>query len=471
MSRPRILLLISGGWAVRNYIRSGLLDFLIEQAEVIVMMPSGDPNFETELRSQGVRVEFFSSYSIPRGLSILNHLLVNAHNRRLGLWHPVFWRRVSSLEPFWKRPYLELFRAASVLVQNENIFQVGRRLHDKWLHTLSVLRSYQLLFDDLRPDIVVSTNPFNWSELPVVLLAQQSGVPTVTAILSWDNLSYKGFPLARFSRYAVWSKLMKQELLRAEPELDPDQIVVTGTPQFDFHLAEDLVWGRGKLFERIGADPSRPLITYSACTDLTFPEEPEVVEVLWGAIERRKVLDRPQLLLRLHPHDLTDRFEHLRTRCPGLLFSRPCEHTDRRFWWFNPRREDLALFSNTLRYSDVNVNVFSTVALDSATLDRPIVCIAFSNKPKGLATEYFRVAPFFGHCKYMSESGAVKIAFNLEELISHLNFYLKNTSADRDARRRMVEQICGPVDGQAVKRMMDCILGVLQAREACAVSE
>ncbi|MDA2927292.1 hypothetical protein MYX78_08680 [Acidobacteria bacterium AH-259-G07] len=460
--RPRILLLISGGWAVRNYIRSGLVDLLSKQAEVIVMLPSGDSVFEEELRSRGLRVEFYLPYSVPRPLSFLNVSMVNGLNRRLGLWHPTFWRWVKSVHPLWKRPYLEVLRFASVLCQNKSLYRAGRQLHDKWVESFPVLEDYVRLFEDVRPDIVVSSNPFDWSELPLSLVAARLHVPTVTAIVSWDNLSYKGFPLTRFTRYMVWSDLMKRELLRIEPQLDLDQIQITGTPQFDFHLSEELIWTREEFFGRIGGDPTRPLITYSACADLTFSEEPEVVAMLWQAIEQGDVIDNPQLLIRLHPHDKTDRFDRIRQRCPSLLIKRPWKHNADRFWWFTPTRDDLALLSNTLRYSDISVNAFSTIVLDSAIFDKPIVCVAFSSERDSPAADYLRHSSEIGHCQYLSESKAVRVAFSLVELISHLNSYLSDPSAERELRHRMVEQICGPVDGTTKYRMVDCILSTLK---------
>lgn len=462
--RPRLLLLISCGWAVRNYLRSGFLDVLKPEVDIIVMVAPGDAPFGDEVRAMGVRVEHLRPRSLPRRLGSLNGLLVNADNYRLGFWDRYLWRWTLALQPAWKRPYLCLKGMIGRFISFSPFYEIARWLEAQWLRTLPRNHPYEALFAEICPDIVLSTDPYSLQELPVSILALQRGLPTLAAIVSWDNLSYKGHLLAQYSHYVVWGDMMKEDLLRHWPGLRPEQIFVTGSPQFDFHQREDLVWGREQFFARIGGDPRRKLVTYAANVEQIFPDEPEVVAQLWEAIQQGRVIDRPQLLVRLHPHDANQRFEALRARCPGLLLSRPWPYRADRFWWFTPGVDDLALLANTLQYTDVNVNMGSSITLDSAIFDKPVVNVAFTTSTRDPRAQRVPHAHESTHYRRVVSCQSVRMAFSLNELIDGINAYLKFPELDRAGRQRVVQWICGPADGTAYRRIADCVLGVLESK-------
>jgi hypothetical protein len=436
-----------------------VLDGLCTAADVTVMLPPGDANLEAELRATGCAVEHLTNASLPTGLSALNFVLVNAENIRHGLLHPSFWRWQLSLQPRWKRPVLEGLRACARLAQHPRLMRAGQRLQDRWLRSLPAVVQAGETIDRLRPALVFSTNPYRPNQVAPAIAAAIRKVPTVTAIMSWDNLSYKGLPLAPFSRYLVWSDLMADEIFRSGL-VSREQIHVTGTAQFDFHVDPRCKWTREDFFARIGGDPGRRLITFSTGAPQALPEEPELVELVWNAINRGDVRDRPQLLVRLHPHDPTDRFDALSKRCPGLLVRHP--------WasrlvgsWFVPSFQDLALLTNTLRHSDVLVNILSTMALDGMILDRPAVCPIFSTRPTTAAAVYLRDSILFGHIRDLVETGAVSLARNAEQLIGAINTALEQPHAGEGLRRRAVRRLCGVVDGHAGDRIAAAILGAL----------
>ena len=349
--RPRLLLLISNGWAVRNYVRSGFIELLEPEVDITVMMPPGDAAFEAEMHARGLGVVLFRSLPMPRKLSTWMTLLTHATNRRLNFHDPHLWQWMDALEPAWKRPLLRLLRQVSRLISVSPRYEAARRLEERWMREAGWHDAYQDLLAALKPDVVFSTNPYSSQELPVSLQALERGLPTIEAIVSWDNLTYKGHLIADATRYLVWSEMMKQDLLLHRPDLKPDDVFITGTPQFDFHLREDLYWSRDAFFERIGGDPARKLITYAASPEQAFPDETEVVTQLWRAIEEGRIVDRPQLLVRPHPHDEAQgRFDALSEQCPGLLVCRPWPYSEKRFWWYTPGIEAMALLANTLRY-------------------------------------------------------------------------------------------------------------------------
>jgi hypothetical protein len=468
--RKTVLVLISMGWLVRNFVRSGLLDMLAEHADVVVGLPTGAHEVEHELTTRRVRSVMLPTLKLRWYQNFATLVLIYAHNRRFGLWHPAMWRWIVSVERPSRRLVLQFVRLLSWITSGSVLYERCR----KWLldsvAAIPADAATQEIFDEVRPDVVLAGNPFAFQELTIAHEARRRNVPVLATIVSWDNLSYKGFPLARFTRFLVWSDLMRGELLRTDASIDPASIVVTGTPQFDFHLEERLDWGREKLFATANLDPDRPTVLYTASAHTTFPEEPELVHRLWQALENGAVPGRPQLMLRTHPHDVTDRFGHLRERGPGLVFSHPGA-TSTRLWFFSPSMDDIALLSNSVRYADVCVNVFSTVVLDAAVVDTPTVCVAFSYSPNSPATRYTEVCMDFGHCKYIADSGPAQIARNMTQLTSQIARYLADPSLDREHRREVVDRICGPVDGHAASRIADAVFDVLGLVQGLSAQE
>src|SRR5438132_125707 len=113
--RPRLILLISCGWAVRNYIRSAFLSTIRKDADVIVVVTTGGGELESFLSQAGIRVKTLVKYQLPHRFTALNGLLNGAHHRRLGLWNPLHWKWMVSLNPPFKRPYYEFQKVLSKL--------------------------------------------------------------------------------------------------------------------------------------------------------------------------------------------------------------------------------------------------------------------------------------------------------------------------------------------------------------------
>lgn len=175
--------------------------------------------------------------------------------------------------------------------------------------------------------------------------------------------------------------------------------------------------------------------------------------MIMDAIRAGRIRGNPQLLVRLHPHDVTGRFEPLKQRYPELILQTPWPHTTSHSWWFAPSLDDLALQSNTLRHSAVLINTASSMTLDAAIFDTPIVNVAFAPRP---SDPLHRRVPHYHQSKHYSrvyQTGAVRMAFSLEELIAGINAYLEAPSLERLQRRQVVDQICGPVDGKSIERL------------------
>jgi hypothetical protein len=114
--------------------------------------------------------------------------------------------------------------------------------------------------------------------------------------------------------------------------------------------------------------------------------------------------------------------------------------------------------ANLTQHADLNINVASTMTLDFALRDRPVVNIAFdvSDPPpfgQPLWDYYYR----FEHYRPVVELGAARFARSPFELADHVNAYLANPQLDRENRRRLVDLEIGVPVGEANGRIADVL--------------
>ncbi len=95
--------------------------------------------------------------------------------------------------------------------------------------------------------------------------------------------------------------------------------------------------------------------------------------------------------------------------------------------------------ADTMRHSDVVVNVASTIAIEAAIFDTPVVNISFDGETPSewarSARRYYR----FTHYVNITRQDAVRVAETPEQLVEQVGRYLDDPSLDRDgppARRR-----------------------------------
>lgn len=332
-------------------------------------------------------------------------------------------------------------------------------------HLASVRRGeafthYRELFARTRPTVLFCTHQRPTIAVAPVLAAQSLGIPTVAFIFSWDNLSSKQRIAAPFDHYCVWSQAMGEELRHYYPTVPRSAVHVVGAPQFDAYADPRLLWTREAFCRRVGADPDRSIVCYSGGDVGTCPDDAHHVALLLRLIRERRIPGRPQVLLRPSPVDDGRRYADVRRAFPELLYAPPAwVHVTAGDWSrVAPLPADLQLLANVTFHCAVNVNVASTMSLDFALRDRPVVNIAFdltSPPPLGrpLRDVYYR----YEHYAPVVALGAVRLAYDADDLAQHVTAYLADPALDRDGRRRLVElEVAMPI-GEAGRRVAEVL--------------
>lgn len=431
-------------------------------------------------------------YSVPSGYIARNLLRTGVIQRLLG--HDV---RIVILTPAWNDPeFLQEFsfderiiidRLHSYnLTESPNLFQRAftsachRTWQAKWtqahqrliglnatFHTVFGKRPYREIFRKYRPSLVVTATTGNVakSDLPVLWEARAGGIRTLCLVHSWDNITglFKGMVLARPNWLGTWNELQKREAVEVH-FYNPDYVKVVGPPQFDLYREPDIFEPRHLFLRKLGFDPNKKIITLAEAT-MNSAENTYILDILLDALKREQFVVPVQLFCRLHPrrHPEVTRKNYQRYLSnPLITFDFPDSHTESLGW--NPTRPGMIYLANTLRHTDVLINVASTVTIEASILDVPVVNLGFSLTQPERFQERIIDAHWRHHYRYILERNGVYIAKDPADLIKGINQYLTNPSLHREERGNVARDLCYGCDGKSAERIASLILSLLDGR-------
>ena len=114
-----------------------------------------------------------------------------------------------------------------------------------------------------------------------------------------------------------------------------------------------------------------------------------------------------------------------------------------------------------LQHADAVVANAGTILLDALVNDRPAVCVLYDEgAPAG---ESWAAKNVVGkHYEELAASGAFYRAESFDEVVAGLDRALAEPGELADARRRVVRDVVGDVDGRAAERAVDAIVEVVR---------
>jgi hypothetical protein len=164
--------------------------------------------------------------------------------------------------------------------------------------------TFEAFLRDQQPDLILVTPlvTFESYQTDYVKAAHRLGIPVAFLPFSWDNLTNKGLMRVHPDRTLVWNDVQRREAIELHGAR-PDTVVMTGAARFDDFFARSAASSREQFFDKFGLDPARPMLLYLGSSQLTGPNEMELVrrwaESLRGSDD--PVLRTCGVLVRPHP--------------------------------------------------------------------------------------------------------------------------------------------------------------------------
>ena len=464
--------------ALRN-VRNGEFGKHLAGHRVLVWVDPRQLDGSQSVQPAGVEIDCLEEFD-PRKDEELYSLLTRAYSARKCYYDPItHWvdllqssSRHNRVRPL--RRTASITRAMGRLVYFWlagciGLAQSWREEFAKALRRNAVVHVYRRRLQEVDASVVVSFSPEGVREMALIEAANSVNIPTVVMIRSRDNLSAKMPHLPNAQAYLVWSDTTRRFLSHMYPEIAAERVFVTGSPQFDHHLDPSYRLDREKFFSFVGLNPARPLIVYSMVTPGLVDHEIDIAQHLADAAHAGAFLKGAQLLVRGHPRMFGSNIKLLRREYPeARSYPEPTNAPYRGALHESGvvRRiiEDEPVHLATLAYQDVQVNVCGTMTIDSAIFDKPTVNVYYDlarDIPSGLSVRRFYER---ADVKEMMDYRASRLAYDPEECIRLINRYLEDPTLDAEGRKRAREDDCGPLDGQAGRRIAERIVRLGEQR-------
>ncbi len=319
---------------------------------------------------------------------------------------------------------------------------------------------YGDLFEKYQPSLVVASTPgWRWDRY-LLREAAQRGIDTAAVIVGWDNPSSYRLPGAPVKWINCWSEIQKQELVLGS-DWSPEQVNVGGIPTYDGYFRKEWLMSREEYFALHGLDPERKLLSF-ACSFVTFSPNYANIAALAELVNNEALAEPCQLLIRLHPNHFMpgSLYEGEANRVRELIRDMPHVHL------VEPvplggelghySGEDMPEKASMMAYSDVFLTVYSTMVVETAIHDRPIISVCIDvpggwNTPGKFSLSLTEIGEWPTHQRFR-QAGAGQVVFDQAGLKAALNKTLREPMAESEIRHKFIQDECTFMDGSAGRR-------------------
>lgn len=379
-ARPRIAMLVPDGVGYRNFVLGRLPEFLGAQADLVLLHGLPDvavhsaPGLEHFAAAEAIQASSEPRLArLLRETSSLGQIVgrgpADAADVQLRMRRPRGSLPAKALG--WGA------HALARLAKTPNRLDRVDALHWRVVRGGGAYRRARQRIEEQLLDLMFCTHQRASAAVPWMLAAHDLGITTACFIFSWDNPPKGRMPVPA-DHLLVWGKQMENELRTYYPRRDPATLHRLGTPQFEPTLGGEIPT-RDVFFREHGLDPARPVICYSGDDIASCPRDQDYLADLAAALRRFDEAERPQILFRRSPVDLSSRHDPVLASYPEIVAVPPRWSTDREGDWQQilPTAEDLELLAAIVHHCDAVANFASTMAFDFALLDKPGLFFAY----------------------------------------------------------------------------------------------
>ena len=309
-------------------------------------------------------------------------------------------------------------------------------------------RPFRAIFDEVKPDLVFAPHIYGWFDAHVLAEAKRRGIATVAMPAGWDHLDKYFLPF-HADHLLVASDQVRRMALEHQA-YRKENIALVGYPHFDFIVRKDYMRPRADVLHELAFPPDSKYILYVSGSAYC-PDEPDIIAGILEWADQGKFGRDVRLVIRPYlggrgrdkAFDM-EKFNRFADH-PRVVFYK------QEFWGDLSRSFD---FMNILAHADAVLALYTTMTVEAAVLDRPLIAPAFDGHKTRPYRRSIRRFLGFDHFREVLETGALRVVYNFDDLFSAIDAYLKNPDLDADKRQELRDKICGALDGEASARIL-----------------
>ena len=476
-NKKTIFLYIHSGFSLRYLVRSDVCKTLLKSNYhiVLVVHNADEPGFREKYESSNISVEQFNKYDSENFLKKhkLQRILIQIRSFVLNGFHgKSFTTTIDDFKEYFlyekkwvKGNSVKLYLYGNFFSFIIEVLKKSKLLRNLLIRFETFFYSPDLnssLFKKYSPDLLVVTAlaGFKYNEI-FAREAIKNNIPVCCVILSWDNTSGHGMPGYKPNHVISWTDSMKEELVELN-DIGKDRITVGGVAHWDPYYQDNFQYSKEQTYKHFDLDSAKKTLLYITKSPKRFPWGPSLVRDIADAIENKTIISPTQLLVRIHPlhyrrennkfifqkiideyHEVTKKYPFVKLNCPEF----ESQEVN-----FDLKDNETKLLSSLLTHSSLMLNMFSTMAIEAAIHDLPVINMSiqevckgdFQNSRQDIMTDYNQY-----HNKRAYETGGVDTVFTLKELYKKINTFLDNPSLGREERKVLKTNEAGPFEGNA----------------------
>jgi len=403
----------------RNILSSGVLNELRERKdiEIILLVPD-------------YKVEYFTKMYGGKSVCVAGAPLYQASKTLRGL--------------FFKKLGIFLFNTKSARQRKQYDFYLNRNLFRYvvsmalgYIGELRIVRNivrfadlyispggfYTKILELHKPTLIFTTDVQNENDVSLMQDARKLGIPIISMVRSWDNLTLRFIRLFPDKLFVGSSELLEEaKTLHSYPEKD---IVVVGNPHYNSYLF-GATKTRREFFESFGLPLNKKLILYAPVSDALIRNndiDSYVLSILSTVDASVLVRFPPEKSVNLGDFKKAPNMVYHRT---GYSF-KTGNSGDREM-----RPEDDESLINSLTYADLVITGPTSICIDAALKDKPAIAVHFYPTQRHFFETVWRYKD--NHIVKMIKTGGVHLSTTKDDFLSAMYAYLDNPSKDKEGR-------------------------------------
>lgn len=426
------------GFISRNILSTEAFNILKAGGDIRIVI------FTPQSRAQTIREEFGSSQVAVEGIDIASKSIESRKER-------FFWVLATNLLRTKTRRVQRKVKLAqdsniadylfSILVSFLGRFRWARNLYRRAAYFFVRGEEFEPFFTRYKPDLLFATDVYTPEDVKMMRCAHRRNIKVIGMVRSWDNITSKTLLQHIPDFLVVTSDYIREEAIRY-CDVPPDKIFVSGVPHYDRYRPENTL-PRPAFMRKYGFEEKDKLILLATPSDLYLKNNPVT------SLAIKALADVPaKILVRL---PLVGKAEAGGQETPAnIVFDDPGMYPD--FTQAHLTAESDRHLADCLNASDVVITWASTMIIDAAVFNKPVILLGFDASPRPYAESIIRYYDYEHHQPVL-ESGAARLVRSPEELTDWVGKYLGNPHLDEGGRRQILQKFCGPMDGKAGERL------------------